>query len=270
MNRRKFLHKGSIAAASVFIFPKAIRRTENKTSHYVSSAGVYIDEHTRAYYRLTLYDSTVQDFKAATDAEKEILFLVEMSDADDATISKGTSLFTYTITNAKFLKTEQLFGEIKVFEVMAKLNSKKGDFKIPDEMATTMKFTVKPQISLTIPNQKEIYLSFDSGNTDDDDCFLTSACVHSKGLADDCEELSSLRSLRDDYMMRSDEGRRLIAAYYSDGPAVVKSINSCSNKNVIYDYIYDHMVKPTVDLTQQKKYSAAVSHYKNFVAALIY
>ena len=75
--------------------------------------------------------------------------------------------------------------------------------------------------------------------------------------------------MRDDYMMNYDEGRRLIAAYYSDGPAVVKAINSCSNKDVIYNYIYDYMVRPTVDLTRQKKYSEAVTHYKNFVDALM-
>jgi len=268
MNRRNFLHKSSVAAASIFIFPKAIRKAENKTSHYINSAKVYIDEHTLADYRLTIYDSAVQDFKTATDKEKEILFLVTLTDAENNTVSKGITLFTYTITDAKFIRTEHLFGDVKVYEVTGRLDATKGEFKLPDEMAKTIKFTIKPQVSLTIPNKKEIYLSFQTDNSDDDDCFLTSACVHSKGLPDDCEELSSLRSLRDDYMMHYDEGRRLIEAYYSDGPTVVKAINSCSNKDIIYNYIYDHMVKPTVNLTRQKKYPEAVSYYKNFVSAL--
>ena len=263
------MHKSSVAAASIFIFPKAIRKAENKTSHYINKTKAYMDEHTLVNYRLTIYDSAVRDFKTATDKEKEILFLVTLADADNDTVNKGITLFTYTITDAKFIRTEQLFGEIKVYEVMARLDATKGEFKLPDEMAKTVKFTVKPEVSLTIPNKKEIYLSFETSDDDDDDCFLTSACVHSKGLPDDCEELSSLRYLRDEYMMHYDEGRRLISSYYSDGPAVVKAINNCSNKDVIYNYIYDYMVRPTVDLTRQKKYSEAVTHYKSFVDALM-
>ena len=45
-------------------------------------------------------------------------------------------------------------------------------------------------------------------------CFLTSACVEAKGLADDCHELSVLRNFRENYLRTVPEGRREIAEYY--------------------------------------------------------
>jgi hypothetical protein len=48
-----------------------------------------------------------------------------------------------------------LFGEVNVYEVMARLDATKGEFKLPDEMAKTVKFTIKPEVSLTIPNKKK-------------------------------------------------------------------------------------------------------------------
>lgn len=38
----------------------------------------------------------------------------------------------------------------------------------------------------------------------------TSACVAARGLPDDCEELTQLRCFRDEILMKTEEGRKLV------------------------------------------------------------
>ncbi|MCB9235681.1 MAG: DUF4157 domain-containing protein [Bacteroidia bacterium] len=55
-------------------------------------------------------------------------------------------------------------------------------------------------------------------------CFLTTACTQYLGLPDDCEELTVLRSFRDDYMARLDGGQEMVSNYYAIAPSIVEAI----------------------------------------------
>lgn len=56
-------------------------------------------------------------------------------------------------------------------------------------------------------------------------CYLTSACMYSKGLPDDCYELETLRNFRDTWLKNSEEGREIIKEYYEVAPKIVSAIN---------------------------------------------
>lgn len=98
-------------------------------------------------------------------------------------------------------------------------------------------------------------------------CFLTSACVEYMGKADDCEELTVLRSFRDNYLKDTTEGNELVEQYYEVAPKIVEHINVSEKKERYYKYIYS-VVTNCIKLISENNYGAALSEYKNMVAGL--
>lgn len=95
-------------------------------------------------------------------------------------------------------------------------------------------------------------------------CFLTSACCEFKGLSDDCDELTTLRSLRDDYMKDSLFGREMIKIYYDTAPAIVEKIDRMENREDIYNRIYEDITK-IVAMVKDKNIDEAVAAYVKMV-----
>ena len=109
-----------------------------------------------------------------------------------------------------------------------------------------------------------------SGTSEDKDgCFLSTACVRSQGLPDDCDELTVLRCFRDDHLKRSLHGRRLIEQYYKIAPTLVDSINAQKNQDEIYAEIYTSVVLPCVSLIHQGRFQKAQQHYDQCVSDLV-
>lgn len=99
-------------------------------------------------------------------------------------------------------------------------------------------------------------------------CYLTSACVYAMGLADDCDELQTLRHYRDTWMKLTKEGRELIKQYYEIAPRVVSVINERQDKKSVYQKIYEEMVLPCVKLIKQEKYDETLELYKSYTLKL--
>lgn len=98
-------------------------------------------------------------------------------------------------------------------------------------------------------------------------CFLTSACVAHLGKADDCAELTTLRSFRDGYMKNSQEGKALVDEYYRIAPNIVKKIDASANKGCYYCYIYS-VVEKCVGLINEGKNQETIDEYKAMVLHL--
>lgn len=103
---------------------------------------------------------------------------------------------------------------------------------------------------------------------DDWDCFLTTACVKYKNLNDEGPELTKLRFLRDNHILKTDEGKVLVATYYQTAPGILKKINSLDNKNDFYNHIYEQLVLPSLALIDTGKYEEATEYYSCYVDAL--
>lgn len=99
-------------------------------------------------------------------------------------------------------------------------------------------------------------------------CFLSSACIKSMGLPDDCEELETLRHFRDDRKDRDPVFRDLVDEYYRIAPRIVESINHRENAQEIYSNIYNELVVPCVNLIKQGKEEEAIDLYMNKVRSL--
>ena len=91
-------------------------------------------------------------------------------------------------------------------------------------------------------------------------CFLTSACVFHKGLADDCTELTTLRDFRDNYMKKTPEGNKLIEEYYAIAPSLAEKISKRADKDAIYDSIYADILT-CIGLINSKKFDETIDTY---------
>ncbi|MBQ8324636.1 MAG: hypothetical protein IJX82_05780 [Clostridia bacterium] len=99
-------------------------------------------------------------------------------------------------------------------------------------------------------------------------CFLTSACVEAKGLADDCKELTVLRGFRDHYLSNIPNGDNEICEYYHTAPSIVTNIKALPNSNEIFERIYNELVLPCVKLIECGKQEEAHEKYRAYVLEL--
>lgn len=99
-------------------------------------------------------------------------------------------------------------------------------------------------------------------------CFLTSACVEAKGLADDCHELTVLRAFRDGYMRSTPECAPDICEYYHVAPGIVEKIRQLPNAIDIFENIYSELVIPCVALIEAGKKHEAYTAYRDYVQNL--
>ena len=98
-------------------------------------------------------------------------------------------------------------------------------------------------------------------------CFLTSACVEYLGKEDDCEELTKLRAFRDNYLRKQEDGEELIKEYYQVAPLIVEKINSSSEKEKYYEYIYSNIIK-CLKLIEVSDNEGTLKIYKDMVLYL--
>lgn len=98
-------------------------------------------------------------------------------------------------------------------------------------------------------------------------CFLTTACVRSCNLPDDCEDLTVLRDFRDSYMNRTGEGRLLVEQYYEVAPVIVETIHRQRDAKEIYERLYE-IISDCVSAIKDERFEAALQRYKQMVTEL--
>jgi hypothetical protein len=98
-------------------------------------------------------------------------------------------------------------------------------------------------------------------------CFLTTACVEHAGLADDCRELTVLRSFRDNYVASLGNGSALLAEYYEVAPEIVRQIEQGTDRDTILADIFATVTK-AVELIGRGNYSEAFACYEAMFAGL--
>lgn len=95
-------------------------------------------------------------------------------------------------------------------------------------------------------------------------CYLTTACVVSRGLPDDCVELQTLRAFRDNYLAILPNGRTEIDQYYQMAPSVVEAIDKKENCEEIWNQVYTELVAPCVQMIHAQDNEKAHKHYKAY------
>jgi hypothetical protein len=274
MRRRDFLHTTSLAIVAAAGLPEPVRRTKANTPSLYKTT-IQSGVNNQLLYELGLYHNTVQNFNSSTEEEKAIGFKVKYYETATQATPAKTGEFKYII-----LRSEIADKESNLWKLTTRLDKKiSGDYIFPREYPANFNFLCMPGFFVKVlGNNNSVLISIpypvttSSSSYDDDydggDCFLTTACTQYRHLPDNCEELTALRFLRNNYMMTGSGGQAMISQYKSIGPAIVKAINSLDNKAAIYEYMYSNMIIPSVKLVQQGDYAEAVNYYRLFVEAL--
>lgn len=99
-------------------------------------------------------------------------------------------------------------------------------------------------------------------------CYLTSACVEAKGMADDCEQLQNLRTFRDVYLRGTEGGAQEIAEYYLIAPKIVENIKKRKDSTAIFEKVYEELIEPCVSFIKQGNNEQAHKLYKEYTLQL--
>ncbi len=268
MNRRNFITGSALVGLGTLLLPKGVK-AKPKDYEPAQTYRPALSVKDGIEYMIMIYHAGVNNFSKATAAEKKIeLNLYKY--ANSAVISMETIYYSIK-------KVNEVKGSYNTWKVKADIEgSLHSETLVDKNFRKTISFEIKLLDYIKIYDKKDKL--FDTlkwytkkTTTYDDDfegCFLTTACVENKGLADNCDELSTLRLLRDNYMKNTEEGIDLINKYNVLGPEIVSTINSFENKKEIYDFIFEHMIQPSVTLVKKGNLEDAVSFYKESVKKL--
>lgn len=105
-------------------------------------------------------------------------------------------------------------------------------------------------------------------NPDDDNCFITTACVQHYNLVDNCYQLTTLRRFRDSYLQNTVSGNNLIKQYYSIAPQLVALLNQHPDKNNLFKDIFEQ-INFACTLIEQNKNEEAKKLYVKIVSQLL-
>ena len=99
-------------------------------------------------------------------------------------------------------------------------------------------------------------------------CFITTAVCQSRGLPDDCAELTAFRAFRDGYLRTCPDGAALIDEYYNIAPGIVACIDICGDRSARYDAIRADYLDPCYRDLQAGKLEDCKNRYVRMVRAL--
>ena len=102
----------------------------------------------------------------------------------------------------------------------------------------------------------------------DNKCFITTAVCAADGKADDCFELTTFRSFRDDWLVNQSDGKSLIDRYYEIAPKIVAAIEQNTNSAEIYRGIRTEYLEPCLQFIARNNFNECKDKYIEMVRAL--
>lgn len=278
MKRRKFLKTGLATIAVSSLASNLVAKNVLKTSENASftNQAVTIDGKT---YKLSLKLNTT-DISGFIPNDSKKVVLEIWNDGNTLEYIECTYKIQSVAKSVQYspiYNVEATFSEASELKkaVDGSTNSTKltNIDRVPVFFQKLIQFTLdisdfeEYTLNIKTSPSSKIYL-YDDNSFYGEDCFLTSACTHSKQLQDDCYELQTLRDFRDTYMKSSNQGKELITKYYKIAPPIVRKINRFENKNEIYDYLYQTLVIPSIQYIESGEKEKAMEYYKEYTQAL--
>jgi len=100
-------------------------------------------------------------------------------------------------------------------------------------------------------------------------CYITTAVCGSLNKGDDCTELQTIRSFRDDWLALQPEGIEIILKYYETAPVIVQEIDKLVNSSEVYSLIWENHLQSFFQSIKLGSHEFALKLYMNMVDELI-
>lgn len=178
-------------------------------------------------------------------------------------------------------KKEQQPSETQKSNLEAKRKEIQNIFKIPLQQiqyfSSEAKYRYdKPIVKALNPLQKSRYSGGGGGSFIDDvidvvsfgACFITTATCKSLGKEDNCVELNTFRTFRDQWLIHEKDGFDLISEYYAIAPLIVSNIDQQENSDLIYVSVWNKYLQDAYEAIQTRELKKAKSIYIDMVKNL--
>lgn len=100
-------------------------------------------------------------------------------------------------------------------------------------------------------------------------CYLTTAMCEVLGYDDHCEILETLRGYREEYMMNTDIGIKLLHDYNTVGPLIADKIHEDEIQIDIAITMLNSYIKPAITFINKEDYETALMIYENMTLDLM-
>lgn len=100
-------------------------------------------------------------------------------------------------------------------------------------------------------------------------CYLTTVMCNTLGFEDNCEVLETLRTFRDNYMMKNEEYLPLLEDYEVIGPMISNKIEQDENKKWVANIMYNNFITPAIELINEQQNDTAINLYVNMTYYLM-
>jgi len=104
-------------------------------------------------------------------------------------------------------------------------------------------------------------------NGSDGGCYLTTACIRTMNLPDNCLELTVLRNFRDNILIPNARSKQAVREYYRIAPEIVQAVNEQDNSEKIWQSVYFD-IKKAVSLVLNNDFEQAFKHYQQMTLGL--
>lgn len=99
-------------------------------------------------------------------------------------------------------------------------------------------------------------------------CYITTAVCESLNKPDDCYELTMLRKYRDEYLLSTQSGQKIVEEYYNIAPTIVKRISRQDDAGAIYRGIWEDYLSPCIRLIEEGRKEECKNRYSEMVRML--
>jgi hypothetical protein len=99
-------------------------------------------------------------------------------------------------------------------------------------------------------------------------CFITTAVCQTLGKPDNCIELETIRSFRDNWLAKTPNGKQIIDEYYEIAPHIVSSINKQPDSQLIFQEIWENHLELFFQQISDSKMDTAKETYLSMVTYL--
>lgn len=96
-------------------------------------------------------------------------------------------------------------------------------------------------------------------------CYITTAACERQGKADDCYELELLRSYRDEYLLRREDGEAMVKEYYNIAPTIVNRIGRQEDADAVYEEIWNDYLMDCIHKIENGENEACRERYTEMV-----
>lgn len=115
---------------------------------------------------------------------------------------------------------------------------------------------------------KQLGCDADNRNQRRSSCLIATTCVTHFGMRDDCRELTVLRRFRDQQLLTTPAGTRLVNRYYDLAPTLLVKISASPKADELWNEIYQQIFSWVV-LIERHEAEVVIIRYQAYLKHLI-